>query len=681
MALMKELHLNWNWLASLISVSSIILGLVLMMVRLFPQVVERERVETDLRLSKSSLAEAQRIAHLGSYEWGVAADTLFWSDETYRIFGLEMNEFEPSIDGFVSFVHPEDRAAVKAAIDRALETGEPYEASFRIVRADGEERIVQDHGEVGFDDSGRAIRFRGAILDITERAQAEKELAKKTNLLDGLVQHSQVIITIKDPQGRYILVNPEFERSVGTAADEIKGKTAHDIFPSATAAEQEDLERRALESGKPTIAETELPYHGGAPHSYVTTKVPVYDSDGKPVAVGTMALDISDRKSAEERVRRYFEAPLVGAAIYGPDKSWIQINDKFCDLLGYSRQELTKLTWTDVTHPDDLAENRRHFDQALAGERETYSLDKRFIRKDGETVFAGVSVQCVRKSNGDPDYFILLVQDITDRKLAQQEIMALNEELERRVEARTAELRAAQEELVRNERLAALGQLTGTVSHELRNPLGAMRTSVAAIRKLASDGEPMLQRAAQVVDRSVSRCDNIISDLLDYSRTRPLDRAPRMVDDWLGGLLDEYALPDGVELRRELDCPVSADLDAGHLGRSVTNLLQNACQAMTGPSDSAQAGPRVLTAASRLVDGTVEILVADTGPGIAPEDLPRIFDPLFSTKSFGVGLGLALVKRTVEQHDGTVEAVSDEGRGARFVLRLPVTAAERSEAS
>jgi PAS domain S-box-containing protein len=132
--------------------------------------------------------------------------------------------------------------------------------------------------------------------------------------------------------------------------------------------------------------------------------------------------DITERKRAEERFRRYFDLPLVGSAIYAPDKKWIAVNDTLCNLLGYSREELMEITWPEITHPDDLAENLRLFEAALSGTgSDAYTMDKRFIRKDGGVIRTMICAECVRKSDGAPDYFIVLVQDITDRKRAEKE--------------------------------------------------------------------------------------------------------------------------------------------------------------------------------------------------------------------------------------------------------------------
>ncbi|MDB5410175.1 MAG: domain S-box protein [Rhodospirillales bacterium] len=246
-----------------------------------------------------------------------------------------------------------------------------------------------------------------------------------------------------------------------------------------------------------------------------------------------------------------------------------------------------------------------------------------------------------------------------------------NATLERRVEERTEELRKAQDELVRNERLSALGQLTATVAHELRNPLSAIRNTIFTVKEVVAAAGVKIERPLERIERSIKRCDAIITDLLDYTKLREMHFAETLGDAWLADILDEQKLPDGIALVRRLATPGrTVTLDPERLRRVVLNLIENAVQAVA--EGHAATVARTVTVSTSLREGNYEIAIADNGPGMAPEVLARIFEPLFSTKSFGTGLGLPTVRQIVEQHGGTIAIGSEVGEGtvARVVLPL-----------
>ncbi|HUZ72939.1 MAG TPA: ATP-binding protein [Stellaceae bacterium] len=248
--------------------------------------------------------------------------------------------------------------------------------------------------------------------------------------------------------------------------------------------------------------------------------------------------------------------------------------------------------------------------------------------------------------------------------------IAVELELARRVEERTAELRKAQSDLLRKERLSTLGQLTATVAHELRNPLSAIRNTVFALKETVASAGLNAERPLSRVERNIQRCDRIITDLLDFTRLRSLNRAEVEADAWLEEVLIEQRLPQNIVLRHVFGAPGHrVSLDAERMRRVVINLTENAAQAMAESATSGVAS--VVTVSTRTTADYYELAIEDTGPGIPDEVLAKVFEPLFSTKSFGTGLGLPTVKQIVEQHGGTVAITSVPGKGTRVVVRLP----------
>jgi signal transduction histidine kinase len=247
-------------------------------------------------------------------------------------------------------------------------------------------------------------------------------------------------------------------------------------------------------------------------------------------------------------------------------------------------------------------------------------------------------------------------------------------------------LKDAQDELVQKGRLEQMGQLTATIAHELRNPLGAVRTSTFMLARRLKDKGLGVEAQLQRINTSITRCDDIITQLLDFSRSSKITARKEDLDQWLEKALAEEApkLPAAVSIQCRLGTGgVPIAFDPSRLHRALTNLLDNASEALVGkgddPSRFANANPEILVE-TWLEEKFAAIRVRDNGPGIAPENLKRVTEPLFTTKSFGTGLGLPAVEQIVKQHGGALEMSSELGKGASFTLRLPLEHAEESVA-
>jgi signal transduction histidine kinase len=235
----------------------------------------------------------------------------------------------------------------------------------------------------------------------------------------------------------------------------------------------------------------------------------------------------------------------------------------------------------------------------------------------------------------------------------------------------------AEAELLQQERMSLLGRLTASVAHELRNPLSTIRNTIHAIHQVVRDGGLQVDRQMARVQRTIDRCDGIIDDLLDYAGAPELNPMAVTLDAWLDTSLDRQKLPPSITLERRLAAPgATVTIDAERLRCAISNLIENAAEAIADAPDLAE---RRITISTYL-GAQAEIVIADTGPGMSTDVLERVFEPLFSTRAFGTGLGLPTVKRIIEQHRGDMVIGSVPGAGTRVHIRLPL-AASNSEAA
>ncbi len=259
-------------------------------------------------------------------------------------------------------------------------------------------------------------------------------------------------------------------------------------------------------------------------------------------------------------------------------------------------------------------------------------------------------------------------------RAAHVEVTNLNSELANSI----TKLREVQEEGIRKGKLAQLGQLTATVAHEIRNPLGAIRTATYLVERKIKGKELGIESQLVRITNGIRRCDLIITELLDFARSGTLQLKTVKVDEWLGDVLKEEAkaIPKSVQVISNPGLEsMSATFDCDRMRRVIINLLTNASEAMVnkGTETAVIAGPQpTITISTAMAAGCIRISVEDNGPGISSENMERILEPLFTTKSFGVGLGLPAVQKILEQHGGSLEISSTLGNGASVTAIFPI---------
>ncbi len=241
------------------------------------------------------------------------------------------------------------------------------------------------------------------------------------------------------------------------------------------------------------------------------------------------------------------------------------------------------------------------------------------------------------------------------------------------------ELLEAQERLVRTERLAAIGELSAGVAHELRNPLGAIKNATYYIKGKLDGSEvvkdnPRVREFLGLMDEEVEACNRIITDLMDFARVNPPKVSPIKLDTVLDNALSRLEIKQGVKVIKDFEPALpEVMVDTDQMRRAFANLIKNADEAMP------EGG--TLTISARSADGLGEVKIRDSGHGISEQDLPKIFDPLFTTKARGIGMGLAIVKQIIERHKGSLDVSSQPGKGTTFTVRMPLNGEQTAQAN
>jgi len=354
----------------------------------------------------------------------------------------------------------------------------------------------------------------------------------------------------------------------------------------------------------------------------------------------------SPRPPGEDNFHATFEHAAIGIAHVAVDGGWLRANRRLCDMLGYRHQDLMRMTFQDLTHPEDLHADLELFNAVIAGERDTYSMEKRYFRKDGSILPVNLTVAVVRLSDGKPSYFISMVEDITARK-----------EME--------------ETLRRAQKMEVIGQLTSSITHDFGNFLNIVKGNLQLLQLAQLDGKNSEYVSSALAGAELA--EKLIRQLLSFSRRQEPEPESLNIDaliDGVGALL-RRAVHDRITLSFNLkaaDFPVFCD--RAQLETALFNLVLNARDAI-GDTDGCI--DVATTTVQRDGNDYVRLSVRDSGQGMAPEVLAHAMEPFFTTKPAGVGTGLGLsqVAKCVAQMKGFVEIDTKQGQGTEIQLFLP----------
>lgn len=609
------------------------------------------------------------------------------------------------------FTGADDFAAVRPETD-PRRGGKRTTYEFEIARPNGERRSLVLTTTPRFDNDQRFIGAFGVFHDITERKKAEKvqssiyrisEATHSTQDLEELF-HSihEIISELMPAKNIYIALHdastetlsfPYFidERDKTPVAKKIgKGLTEYVLRTGKPLLASPEVFEEIVRKGEVEILGTPAIDWLGVPLKTKDKTIGVlavqsytegvrFEEKDKDILtfVSTQVAMAIERKRAEREIRKrqkYLESVLHNTpdAIVTLDATHriIEWNPGAKQLFGYTRDEVFGKNIDEmITRPDVRDEAADLTRQVLAGD-EVLPLETVRYRKDGTPVNVVVAGSPIRVGE-DLQGVVAVYTDITERKKAEEALRRAKAELEEwslqlegKVRDRTRELEEAQKQLLRSERLATIGQLAASIGHEIRNPLGVLHNCLYMLDLKLRNPDEKVKKQLVTMKKELSRSDKIISDLLEFSRKREPSLVPTDLNRVIEESLSKVSATEEVEVVRELRDVPAVMADGEQLQSVFINLISNGIQAMP------EGG--TLTVKTNRNNRFVEVEISDTGVGMSKQNIRKIFEPLFTTKSKGIGLGLSVTKRFVENHGGTIRVKSRPNVGSTFVVRLPV---------
>jgi two-component system, cell cycle sensor histidine kinase and response regulator CckA len=619
-------------------------------------ITARSEAQERLRANEAKLAEAQQIARLGSWEWDIASDRMTWSDELYRIYGVPLDRFPGSYRSYLDKVHPDDRGRVARVIETAVAERRAWSLDHRIIRPDGELRMIHARGEIVSDHQGRPAVVHGTCQDVTESRRVEDALRAAEQLFRRAFDDAPMGMALIDLDDRWLRLNRSICQIFGRTEQELRSRRLIELTHPEDRRLDRPLIQELLAGRRRSFAVEKRYIHadGRLIHALVHVSL-MHGDDDQPLYFLVQLVDITERRRAEaerraaqERMQAIIDNSPALVIVKDLAQRYLLVNRRWEEVFGKPTDDVVGRTSEEVLGRRSPANDELDREVIATGEpREVMST---VPGDDGkpETVFLVVKFP-LRDADGRPSGVCTIATDITERQRSAEQRM----ELEQR--------------LAQAQRLESVGQLAGGVAHDFNNLLSVILTCVGFAQRELPPDHPVRDDVEEI-GRAAERAAALTRQLLMFSRREVV--RPEMVD--VGALVRDIerllnrTLSERITLRISIGPDVRPVLvDPAQLEQVLVNLAVNARDAMPG-------GGTLSIAVSGVEDG-VRVTVADDGVGMPPEVRERAFEPFFTTKEAGegTGLGLATVHGIVTESGGTVEIDSEPGRGTVVTIFLP----------
>jgi PAS domain S-box-containing protein len=611
---------------------------------------EKQTLEA-LRLSEGRLAEAQRLAKIGSWQHDIAANLLWWSPETYHIFEIEPAQFGATYEAFLQLVYPEDQELVNRTYTRAVAQGLPYELALRLLMPDGRVKHVHAQARTIYDAWGKPLRSIGTMQDITQWREAEAALADSNARFAAALDGVAAGFLILDREMRIHFVNSAGARLMNRTREALLGKILVDEYPDVVGSSFYAAYQQVLATRQPLVLEDQYP---GVELWFELFISPF---------IGGLSVffhDTTERKRVERAMRlkdRVIASSLNAVVFTDAEGVIIYVNPAFLRLWGFdSEDEVLGRPPLEFAEPGAMRQLLEQLRRHGSWQGEVVAR-----RKDGSSFYAIGSAHTVLDAEGEIVNMVGSFLDISESKRLQAQ-------------------------LLQSQKMESVGRLAGGVAHDFNNLLTVIKGYVDLAVIELDPGDPLHYDLSQV-NKAVDSAAGLTQQLLAFSRQQIIAPQVMSLNDMIIRVqrLLQRLLGEDIELRMLLaDELVNTRFDPSQFEQIVLNLAINARDAMPGGGKlTIETGQvRLDEEYARYRTGVrpgdyVLLAVSDTGSGIGPEVQAQIFEPFFTTKELGkgTGLGLAMVYGAVSQNGGRIEVYSELGQGTTFKIYLPQVSA------
>ena len=645
--------------------------------RLEREIFERRKAEEALVKSEERFQLAIKFANDGLFDWNLVTHEIYYSPVWKSLLGYRDDEIANEFSQWETLTHPEDIGSSWAMLKEVLDgKRDRFEKEFRMRHKDGHWVYILSRANITYDEKGKAVRVVGTHVDVSKRKMYENALRESEEKYRRIFENSVVGFFQSTPEGKFISVNRAFAHMMRYDTPDDLVSSISDIATQYYVNPNDRQKYRQLleKSGKIDGFEFKVRCKDGSEIWVSNSTHAYFGENGEVLRYEGIISDITARKLAEAALVES-EANLkalienTDSSIWSVDSNYrlIIANHIFIDNLrtAFGRAIPIGETVLPETIPKaDRDQWKGYYDRALKGEGFRIEARRRFL---DQTRWMEYHFSPIR-SNGDQILgATVLGRDITDTKEAERKLLEYSEGLEKMVEERTRDLKKAQKELLLKERLAVLGHFSGSISHEIRNPLAAIDSSVYYLQMKLGDGDENTRQHLKRISSNVQKATSIIKSLINLTRMeKPLTQR-HSLNDLIAQTLKSMGIPNEIDLITNLHRPdIMVDIDPEQIRMALKNIINNAVQAIDGK------GALTITSKPE-IEKRFELVITNSGKGISPDHIDRVFEPLFTTKTHGIGFGLSITKMIIENHGGHIRAESEPNSGASFIIDLPLS--------